>query len=86
MLHLALGSSVQERCGLFGVNPEETTTMIQGWERLFLEDRLRELRFVSLEKRKLWVELIVAFYYLKGIIKKREMEIFCVQLVKGQEF
>ena len=39
--------------------------MIKGLENLFYEDSLRELSVFSLEKRRLWEDLVVAFQYLK---------------------
>ena len=42
------------------------TEMIPGMEHLSYEDRLRELGVFSVENRRCWGDLRVAFQYLKG--------------------
>jgi len=50
--------------------------MIRGMEHLSYEDRLREMRLLSPEKRRLQGDLISAFQYLKGAYRKDGDNIF----------
>ena len=52
------------------------TKMIRGLEHLSYEKRLRELGLFSLEKRRLWGDLIVAFQNFKGAYKQEEERLF----------
>lgn len=46
------------------VSPELGHKMVRGMEHLSSKDRLRELGSFSLEKRRVWADLIVVFQYL----------------------
>ena len=52
------------------------TKMIRGLEHLSCEERLRDLGLFSLEKRRLWGDLIVAFQFLKGAYKQEGERLF----------
>ena len=63
--------------------------MIRGLEHLSYEDRLRELGFFSLEKRRFWGDLLAAFQYLKGTYKKDGGRLFtkaCSDRTRGNNF
>jgi len=65
------------------------TKMIRGLEHLSSKERLRELGLFSLEKRRLWGDLIAAFQYLKGSHRKDKENIFsraCCDMTRSNIF
>jgi len=50
--------------------------MISGLEHCCYEERLRELGLFSLENKRLWGHLIMAFQYLKAAYRKEEENLF----------
>ena len=63
--------------------------MIPGIEHLPREDRLRHLELLSLEKRRLWGDLIVDIHDIKGAFKKERDRLFsrvCCDRTRGNGF
>ncbi|PKU47482.1 rna-directed dna polymerase from mobile element jockey-like [Limosa lapponica baueri] len=68
---------------------QRATKMIRGLEQLSYDDRLRELGLFSLEKRRLWGDLIEAFQYLKGAYRRAGEGLFvrvCSNRMRGNSF
>ena len=84
VLHPALEPSALERHGPVGVGPEAGTKMIRGLENLSYGNRLKEFGLFSLENRRLWGDLIAAFQYVKGPVRKLERDFLQRYVVIGQ--
>ena len=66
-----------------------STKTVRGMEHFSCEERLRELGLFSLEKRRLWGDLKVAFQYLKVAYKKAGEGLFtkaCSDRTSGNGF
>lgn len=75
LLRPSLVPPAQEGRRAVGAGPKEATKILRRLEHLSNEEGLRELILFSLEKRKLWRELI-AFQYLRELINKMETDFF----------
>ncbi|KAK4812137.1 hypothetical protein QYF61_000978 [Mycteria americana] len=85
----ALGSPAQEGHGAVVRVQRRATKMMQGLEHLSCEDRRRGLGLSSLEKRRLWGDLIAAFQYLKGAYREDGDRLFskaCCERTRSDGF
>jgi len=63
--------------------------MTRGLEHVSYEERLRKLELFSLEKSRLWGDLVAAFQYLKGACKKGGDKVFskvCCDRTRSNRF
>jgi len=65
------------------------TKMVRGMQHLYYEEKVRESRLISLEKRRLQEDLIAAFQYLKEAYRKDGEGLFtrtCSDRTRGNGF
>ena len=63
--------------------------MVRGMEHLSYEGKLREVQLFSLERRRLWGDLLAAFRYLKETYKEERERLFtraCRDKIRGNGF
>ena len=76
VLHPGLEPQYRKDVELLERVQRRATKMIRGLEHLSCEERLRELGWFLLEKRRLRADLTVAFQYLKGAYKQEGERLF----------
>ena len=74
--HPGPGPPAQERHELQEQVQRRAMKMIRGLEHPSYVERLRKLSLFSLEKRRLWGDLIAAFQYFRGAYKQEKHQLF----------
>lgn len=78
--------SMSQKCVLAQVGAEEGHKDDHKLAHPLYEDELKELRLLSMEKRRLQENLIAAFWYIKGAYSKDEEGLFireCSDITRG---